>query len=383
MEITPATALSRRNWLLGSTLLAACARRKATGFQGYCLVANQEGRTLAVVDLTNFRVRRQIALDAPPSAVLSHPRKPKAFVLAPTVGTVYEFDIATLAIGRRVHAGNTAVSMRLAPDNSALWVLYSDPASLVEVALDTLRPGRRIRLTAQPGDFDLSSRGNLAAITGPQDRTIVLASLASAGIVRTIAAGAEPGFIRFRSDAQQLVAANRMQRALTIFDVASGKIVVRLPLPLEPANYCVHPDGGQMFITGPGLDGVAIYFPYNTEIWQTVLAGRAPGPMAVTETKPPYLLVANPETNSVTVLDVQTQKLAALVQVGQRPGHILITPDQQYALVLNQQSGDLAVIRLYSLGAQSERVRRYKSAPLFTLIPVGERPVSAAVVSWT
>jgi hypothetical protein len=52
--------------------------------------------------------------------------------------------------------------------------------------------------------------------------------------------------------------------------------------------------------------------------------------------------------------------------------------------VLNQQSGDLAVIRLYSLGAaQSERVRRWKSAPLFTLIPVGERPVSAAVVSWT
>jgi DNA-binding beta-propeller fold protein YncE len=78
------------------------------------------------------------------------------------------------------------------------------------------------------------------------------------------------------------------------------------------------------------------------------------------------------------------ETLTALVEVGQRPGHILVTPDQQYALVLNQQSGDLAVIRLYSLGAaQSERVRRWKSAPLFTLIPVGERPVSAAVVSWT
>ena len=60
----------------------------------------------------------------------------------------------------------------------------------------------------------------------------------------------------------------------------------------------------------------------------------------------------------------------------QEPRHILITPDKQYALVLNRRSGDLAVIRIQSL-----RARRYKSAPLFTMIPVGEGPVSTAVVA--
>jgi len=377
--------ISRRSLLLGPAALVACGRRKATGFQGYCFVANQEGRTLAVVDLTNFRVRRQIPLDAAPSFVLPHPSRPKALVLAPAAGTVYEIDAASLSVSRHARAGAAAVAMRLAPDKSALWVLYRDPAALVELPLETLRPARRIRLAAPPGDFDLSlSRDNLAAIASPQDRTIVVASLAQAAIVRTIAAGAEPGLVRFRSDGLQLVAANRQERSLTIFDVPTGKTVVRLPLPLEPANLCVNPDGGQMFITGPGMDAVVIYFLYNTEIWQTVLAGRAPGAMATTNTSPPYLLVANPDTNSITVLDLLSLKLIALVEVGQHPGNILVTPDQQYALVLNQQSGDLAVIRLYSLGAaQSERVRRWKSAPLFTLIPVGERPVSAAVVSWT
>jgi DNA-binding beta-propeller fold protein YncE len=75
------------------------------------------------------------------------------------------------------------------------------------------------------------------------------------------------------------------------------------------------------------------------------------------------------------VLNIDTGTLAAAVQVGQEPRHILITPDRQYALVLNEKSGDLAVIRLYSLAA-----RRNKPIPLFTLIPVGERPVSAAVI---
>jgi YVTN family beta-propeller protein len=113
-----------------------------------------------------------------------------------------------------------------------------------------------------------------------------------------------------------------------------------------------------------------------------VLAGRAPGVMAATDT-PPFLLVANPDTNTVTVLDLANQNLSAVVHVGAGPGTILATPDNQYALVLNELSGDMAVIRLDRLSASSsDRVLRYKSASLFTMVPVGEGPVSAAVVKW-
>ena len=108
--------------------------------------------------------------------------------------------------------------------------------------------------------------------------------------------------------------------------------------------------------------------------------------MAVTDdpSGPSYLMVANRETNGITVLDIIDYKLVAIVSVGQGPSQIVMTPapERQYVLVLNETSGDLAVIRTRALattpnGAQ----RRLKSAPLFTLIPVGERPVSAAVVT--
>jgi YVTN family beta-propeller protein len=92
-----------------------------------------------------------------------------------------------------------------------------------------------------------------------------------------------------------------------------------------------------------------------------------------------YLLVANPSTNSVTVINIDDRRLVSVVEVGQSPREILITPDNQYALVLNEKSGDLAVIRLYSLD-NPQRTHRYKSAALFTLVPVGAKPVSAAVV---
>jgi len=369
--------ISRRTLLLSPALaLAACRKPKATRFPGYCFVANQDGRSVAVVDLSSFRVRKQIHLEAAPAVVLRHPQRPVVFVLTPQNGTVYEIDAATLEIGRTARAGSQAVDMQVSPGGDALWVLYREPAALVEVPLNSLRPARRIRLAAPPDGFDLSSE-NRAAIASRQDRGIVMASLTSAVIERTIAAGAEPSIVRFQSDGKQLLAGSRPDRNVTIFDVATGRTVVRLPLPLEPRHFCFTPDGGQLFISGDGMDAVVIVYPQREEVAETILAGHAPGVMAITDTSPSYLLVANPESSRITVFDVDMRKLVAVVQVGRQPGSILITPDNQYILVLNEQSGDLAVIRIFSLAARY----RYKPAPLFTMIPVGEKPVGAAVVA--
>ena len=78
----------------------------------------------------------------------------------------------------------------------------------------------------------------------------------------------------------------------------------------------------------------------------------------------------------MTILDVETMGVIAVTAVGTEPCFIAITPDQSYALVLNHQSGDMALIRLEAIA-----FKRSKSAPLFTMIPVGTGPLAAAVVS--
>src|SRR5260370_10347478 len=128
------------------------------------------------------------------------------------------------------------------------------------------------------------------------------------------------------------------------------------------------------------MDAVVSVFPYRTEVWETLLAGHAPGVMATAESaKPPfYLLVANPGADTVTVLDIESGKLVALVTVGSQPGQIVLTPNREYALVLNEKSGDMAVIRLFSLGGNQvggDPGNRVKSRPLFTISPARERPL--------
>jgi DNA-binding beta-propeller fold protein YncE len=373
--------------LVAATLVATgCNQPKAPRFFGYCFVANREGKSIGAIDLSHFRMRRQIPLDAAPEQILAHPKLSKAYALASQNGTVYEIDGDTQTITRRARAGNTAIAMRVSRGGDALWVLYRDPASLVEIPFDSLRPRRKIRLNAPPDDFDLSVADDLACVVTRRERTLSIVSLAQSTVANTIQATTEPSIARFRKDGKQIIAGSQTDRSITIYDTALAKTVVRLPISVAPRNFCFDSEGGQLYVTGDGMDAVVTVYPYRTEVAETRLAGRAPGCMVVTETNPSYLMLANPETDGVTVLDVFSGKLTAVIGVGRGPCAIVITPDREYALVLNRLSGDMAVIWLRELGGNQVggvRVKRYKTAPLFTMIPVGEGPVSAAVVKLT
>src|SRR5262245_58854179 len=81
-----------RRVLLASAALATCQKPKATGILGYCFVANQISRSVAVVDLSRFRVRTRIPLDAAPAQIVAPPKPARAYALAPDAATVYEID---------------------------------------------------------------------------------------------------------------------------------------------------------------------------------------------------------------------------------------------------------------------------------------------------
>lgn len=374
--------MTRRQTLLAVAAAAGCGKRKATRFSGYCFVANQGGRNIAAVDLSRFALRRQIALDAAPSLVAAHPDAsvPHAYALAADGCSIYEISAQSLEIKRRVRLGGQAAGMLASPKGDAFWLALREPSALVELRLDTLKPGRRIALGAPPDSFALSEDGRAVAASR-QGRSLTVVSLSRGAVERTLPLSGEPGPVAFRRDGKQILAGLPASKSLLFLDTANGKPVITLPLSMEPRHFCQTSDGGQFFVSGAGADAVAVVFPYLTEIDQTMLAGHAPGAMTLAEGvgSPSYLIVANPDSATLTVINADTRKLVAIAQVGQGPCATLVTPDRQYILALNETSGDLAVLRVKSLS--EERVWRQPSAPLFTMIPVGSRPVSAAVVA--
>jgi hypothetical protein len=360
--------ISRRA-LLSLPLAAACGTRRSAGFRGYAFVANQDGQAVAAVDLQVMAVARHIPLAGNPSEVIASEAQPLVYALTPETGTVHEIQVDRLAFSRKLTLASTAVSMSLAHDDRAMYILTREPRTLLRLALDSFELEWRIPLPEDPIDFAVTDDSKTAAVSlGSSIRLIDLAS----GRVSAPLANGDFGDVRFLSNNKTLIAANRGQRQLSLFEAAGGRLITNLPLAVRPDHLCFKPDGGQLFITGEGMDAVVIVFPgHLPEVFETVLAGHGLGPMAASQS---FLFIASPESGNVSIFDINSERVIAVVAVGSDPGFITVTPDDQYALVLNRKSGDVAVLRIGSI-----QPNRYKTASLLTVIPVGSRPVSAAV----
>jgi DNA-binding beta-propeller fold protein YncE len=357
-------------------LASACGHGRATGYPGYALIALAGENSVAAIDLNTFKPARKLDFPAAPTQVLAGPQQ--AYLLTPSNGTVYMIDPATLTKRGSLRLGDTADKLRLTPDGRQLIAVCRDSHELVLADTVNGKVTRRYKLAGEPVESDMR-------LTTDEKKLFVVISQGTSGVVESIdlksgnrqrtQISGEPGKIRLRSDAQLAMTANRKDNTLVVLDTATLGTVCELPLPMRPDNLAFSFDMGQLFISGEGMDGIAIVFPFRTiEVEQTILAGRTPGVMACSDS-PSYLFVASRTGPEVSILNVDTRKLVALTNAGDKPCQITITPDQQYALVLNENSGDMAVIRIPSI-----RSNRMKSgAALFAMVPLGMGPADMAV----
>jgi YVTN family beta-propeller protein len=190
-------------------------------------------------------------------------------------------------------------------------------------------------------------------------------------------AGVGCGPVRFRKDGKLILAGAPAARQIVTIDAQSGVLLARLPVAIEPSRFCFNGDGGQMFVSGEGADVVAIVSPYQSEVGETMIAGRTPGALAVSDSRN-LLFVSNPGSGDLTILDIDTRHLSASVHVGEDPGEVLLTPDGEYALVVDRHSGNVSVIRITTVLDHKVRAK-----PLFTVFPTAADARSAIIVPYT
>ncbi len=366
--------------LTAAAAFTACSRPKAKGFSGYAFIANQEGGAVAAVDLEVFAVAKHIRVDGAPTDVVA--RAPTCTCLCADARQRLGARNPRLESHFRSQAegGRQRHQHAPAPDQNTLYVLCRDPRRLVAVALNPLRIDWELRLPEDPYDFDISSDGTLLAISHRDARAITFVDLAHHTAHPIVKAPGEIGLVRFQYS-RQLIAANLSERMLSIYNAPSRRLMVNLPLAVRPDQLCFNSDGGQLFVTGDGMDAVVVVYPsFTPEIGETVLAGHNPGAMAASQSAQAICSWRIQNRATSAFWTSRRRRVVAVTPVGTEPSYITITPDDQYALVLNQASGDMAVIRIPNVTRAVNEQRRWKKGPLFMLIPVGSKPVSAAIM---
>lgn len=359
-----------RRTLLLSAGLAGCGRKLAPRYQGWLFVASEADKSVVVADLAEFKRVIAIPLGHVPGQIVVSGAG--VFVTCPEAQAIVRIDAARLKVTGRINLPGRIVSTGLMGRSPIMAVLLERPASLVMLDLGSNQIASKAVLPTDLAPGSLATSPNMAAVAvGKRILRFLPGAAASAGVSDI---GSPPGPMLFRNDGKTILVGLPETRELISLDAATGGLLSRLTLAVAPRHFCFNSDGGQMFITGTGLDAMVIANTYQNEIDQTVSAGHEPASMAV-QAQQNVLLIANPTTGNVTLLDIDSRRLAATVTVNGQPGEILVTPGGEYALIVSRDSGDVSVIRLLTVLDRKQRTK-----PVFTVFPTGAKPRSAAIV---
>jgi YVTN family beta-propeller protein len=361
--------ISRRALLAGLTA-TACSRKRAARYHGWLFVAGGEGKSVAVADLAFFRRVATIPLPHAPDQLFYSAGR--VFATCREGQVLVVIDPQTLRVAGRIGLPGKPAAAHLAQDGRTAIIVTDEPNALL--AIDLVKQRVAARLTLPGGASDLDVNQGQAAIAIPSLNSIVRIVLPALKLTGITDVGVPCAALRFRRDGKTILAGAPAAREIVTIDAATGKLLARLPLPIAPSRFCFNGDGGQMFVTGTGEDAVAIVSPFQNEVDQTILAGRTPYAMAVSDSRN-LLFVTNMESGDLTILDIETRSRAASVHVGENPGDVLLTPDGEYALVIDRRTGNVSVVRITTV-----LDRKVRTKPLFTVFPTAADARSAIIV---
>ncbi len=355
---------------------AGCQQRYVTNYppdyREFAYISNGGSNTVTVLDLVNMRQDRVIAVGANPSGLAVNPRRNEVYV---------------------VNSGSATVSVINAETNTV---------------------AATIPVQRQPYSIDVDAEGGRAYVANSGSNNVSVLDLALRRQIGVIGAGVAPGMARIANDGKTLVITNRVSGSVSIADANLFKVrssfdqcpgatdaiilpdsskafvtcsgghqimVIGLahstgsdPTPADvlltfldvgktPLQITLKPDGGEAFVSNYDSDTISEITTSSNEVGGAYLVGAHPVRGLVSADNS-LLYVSDFSAGWVGIYSIDDGKLINSVSVGKGPDALAFSADGHLLLVLNAQSGDIAVVRTGITPAAS----------LLTLFPAGRAP---------
>jgi YVTN family beta-propeller protein len=368
-----------RCWLFLLVLAAVgCQQRNfpnyPANYREYAYISNGASNTVTVLDLVNMRQDRVIAVGAGPSGLAVNPRRNEVYVVNTGSGTVSVINAET----------NTVAAT--------------------------------IRVQRNPYFIDVDTRGERAYVANSGSNNVSVLDLARRREIGVIGAGEGPGMARIANDRKSVVISNRASGSVSIADARSLQVrssfdhcpgatdVMILPdsskafitcsaghqimviglahsngsepraadvglsildVGQTPVDLALKPDGGEAFVSNYDSDTISELTTSTNEVGGAYLMGTHPVRGLVSADNS-LLYVSNFGAGRVIIYGIDDGKrIGEGVKVGEGPDALAFSSSGRFLLVVDAQSGDIAVVRTPTTDTP---------ASLLTLFPAGRAP---------
>ena len=265
-----------------------------------------------------------------------------------------------------------------APDGSRLYVSNEAESTLDVVDGKTLKVTNKIKLSGHPNNISISRDGRRVYVSIAQAPGAVdVIDTVTLQRVKSINVRGNVHNTYVTPDGKFVVAGSVVGKTLTVIDAQTDDIawVLDFSLGVRPMAFEKNTDGStkRIFVQLSDFNGFAVVdFATHKEVTRVELPKLAPGKapflgggnvshgLAVTEDG--KMLVVNSRLNSsVYAYSLPDLKLLGSAEVGKAPDWVTLTPDGKRAYVANAQSNSVSVIDLQAMKE-------------VTRIPVGQVP---------
>jgi YVTN family beta-propeller protein len=241
-----------------------------------------------------------------------------AYVTNGGSGTVSVIDVVNVRLDREIAVGQNPVAVAVSPTRNEVYVVNSGAAggqgyvSVINAENNTV--AGNIQVHHAPLSIEIDPAGDLAYVANSGSNTISVLDLKARREIAAIGAGEEPVAARLSPDGKTLVVANLKAGSISLIDPASHRLRA-------------------VFEGCPGASD-AVILPDSSKAFVACSAGHQIMSIAL----------ARAQTQNTPATAAQSDRLEALLDVGQAPLQLALKPDGGELFALNSLSNSISEV---------------------------------------
>ena len=314
--------LQRTAFALATALFAGAQSAQAAP---QIFVTNEMGDSVSVIDGTRYEVTATVAVGKRPRGIGISPDGKEIYVAVSGENKIAVIDPVSLAVVRSFPSGDDPETFAVHP-NGNLYISNEEDA---KASVFDPRTGKRvaeIKVGIEPEGVAISPDGTRVIVTSESTNMLHVIAVPEHAIVANILVGARPRAASFSADGALAYATSEISGEVKKVDVASGKIVGRMPLAddkAKPKDILPSRDGQHLFVAGGRSDRVFVLNEKTLEIQHEIPVGKRVWGLALSRDGS-RLYTTDGASDQVSVIDTVAHKVVATVSVGKMPWGIVV-----------------------------------------------------------
>jgi YVTN family beta-propeller protein len=343
----------------------------AAKYREYAYISNGGSNAVTVLDLVNMRQDRVIAVGSNPSGLAVNPRRNEVYVVNSGSGTVTVINAETNTVAATipVKRGPYFIDVDAQGDRAYVANSGSNNVSVLDLALR--REIGVIGAGVAPGLARIADDGKTLVITNRDSGSVSIADARSFKVKSSFdhCPGATDAII-LPDSSKAFVACSGGHQIMVIGlahstgsePLSSDVLLTFLDVGKTPLQIALKPDGGEAFVSNYDSGTISELTTSSNEVGGAYLVAAHPV-RGLASADNSLLYVSDFSAGWVSIYSIDDGKHINSVRVGEGPDALAFSASGHLLLVVNAQSGDIAVVRTDT-----------NPASLLTLFPAGRTP---------